>query len=578
MGPWLWGNAMMSESLDRTAADALVHKLREFGVERIFGIPGDAINGIVDAIRRHPEVEFIQVRHEEAGAFMASAYAKLTGNLGVCLGTAGPGAIHLLNGLYDAKLDHAPVLAITGQVDSDVLGTHYFQEVNLRHLFDDVTVYNAQVATPDQVAHVATLAAREALSRGGVAQITFPLDVPNRTVSRDAPDFSAAHPEESPVPEPAEIERAIRALNEGKNIVLLVGRGALDAQEEVEALGQRLAAPIVKTLPAKGLLPDDHPLVIGGLGFLGTRPGQEAMEHAKTLLMVGTSFPFTNFLPDDAFTIQIDNNPGALGLRTNVNVALLGDAKATLKELGTRVKERTNRRFLRTYQKASEAWWKYMADEEGRETVPLRPASVAKAVSDAADVDAIVSVDVGNVTTWTARNFRATAWRRFIFSANLASMGFGLPGALAAQLTYPDRQCLAMCGDGGFTMLMGDFVTAVKYRLPVKVVVFNNSKLAMIRYEQELAGHPDFGTDLQPIDFARFAEACGGQGYRVEEPADLRSTVEEALAHRGPVVLDAIVDPDVPPLPPRIQAKQAYRYVWALFREKFPWTHVEEGA
>ncbi|MEE9174464.1 MAG: thiamine pyrophosphate-dependent enzyme [Thermoplasmata archaeon] len=577
MGPWLWGNAMIGESLDRTAADVLVHKLREFGVERMFGIPGDAINGVVDAIRRHPKVEFIQVRHEEAGAFMASAYAKLTGNLGVCLGTAGPGAIHLLNGLYDAKLDHAPVLAITGQVDSDVIGTHYFQEVNLQHLFDDVAVYNARVATPDQVAHIVTLAAREALSKKGVAQISFPLDIPNRMVSRDAPDFPAGYTDEVPVPDPEQMERAIRALNEGKNIAILVGRGALGAGEEMGALAERLGAPIVKTLLAKEVLPDDHPLVIGGLGLLGTRPGQEAMEHAKTLLMVGTSFPFTEYLPDDALTIQIDSNPAAIGLRTKVDVPLLGDARSTLAELNRRVELRKNRGFLDTYLKATETWWERMEKEEGKDTVPLAPAALAKAVSDAAAVDAIVSVDVGNVTTWTARHFRATAWRRFIFSGNLASMGFGLPGALAAQLAYPDRQCLALCGDGGFTMLMGDFVTAVKYLLPVKVVVFNNSKLAMIKYEQEVMGHPDFGTDLQPIDFAMFAEACGGQGYRVEEPADLRDTVERFLAEEGPALLDAVVDPNVPPLPPYVKVEQAYRYVWALFREKFPWTRKEEG-
>jgi pyruvate oxidase len=218
-----------------------------------------------------------------------------------------------------------------------------------------------------------------------------------------------------------------------------------------------------------------------------------------------------------------------------------------------------------------------MAEEENRETIPIAPAALAKAVSDAAAVDAIVSVDVGNVTTWTARHFRATAWRRFIFSGNLASMGFGLPGALAAQLTYPDRQCLALCGDGGFTMLMGDFVTAVKYELPVKVVVFNNSKLAMIKYEQEVMGHPDFGTDLQPIDFAQFAEACGGKGLRVEQPAELRGTVEAFVAHQGPALLDAVVDPNVPPLPPYVKVKQAYRYVWALFREKFPWGRTEKG-
>ncbi|MFQ5907589.1 MAG: thiamine pyrophosphate-dependent enzyme [Thermoplasmata archaeon] len=569
---------MIGESLDRTAADVLVHKLRGFGVEQMYGIPGDAINGIVDAIRRHPEVEFIQVRHEEAGAFAASAYAKLTGRLGVCLGTAGPGAIHLLNGLYDAKLDHAPVLAITGQVDSDVIGTHYFQEVNLHHLFDDVAVYNARVATPDQVAHITTLAAREALSKRGVAQISFPLDIPNQVVSRDAPDFPAGYPNDLPVPEADLIERAAKALNEGKNPAILVGKGAMGAGEEVGALAERLGAPIVKTLPAKEVLPDDHPLVIGGLGLLGTRPGQEAMEHTKTLLMVGASFPFTEYLPEDAYTIQIDTDPTALGLRTKVDVPLLGDAKATLGELLKGVKVRRDRGFLNTYVKATEAWWERLAEDEGRETVPLAPAALAKVVSDAAEVDAIVSVDVGNVTTWTARHFRATAWRRFIFSGNLASMGFGLPGALAAQLAYPDRQCLALCGDGGFTMLMGDFVTAVKYGLPVKVVVFNNSKLAMIKYEQEVMGHPDFGTDLQPIDFAQVAEACGGKGFRVEQPGELQETVEAFLAHQGPALLDAVVDPDVPPLPPYVKVKQAYRYVWALFREKFPWGPTEKAA
>lgn len=562
---------MLRELTDKTAADVMIHKLKEWGIEYIFGIPGDAVNGIMESIRKHGALKFVQVRHEEAGAFMASGYAKLTGRLAACLGTAGPGSIHLLNGLYDAALDNAPVVAITGQVESELIGTHYFQEVNLRHLFSDVAVYDAQLADPDQAAQITSIACRTALSRRGVAVINVPLDIPNHLVSRHAQDLPATYRPEVPLPSAEDLQRAAVAIDGSSKPVILAGRGALGHGELVAQLAEAIGAPVVKTLPAKELIPDDDPLTTGGLGLLGTRPSQEAMEACDLLIMIGTSFPYREFLPDHSVTIQIDHRADRIGLRTKVEVALVGDSGATLRELLGIVGRKEDRRWLRERQEAMADWWRQMEAQESKDSVPLNPMRVAKAVSDVVPKDAVIAVDVGNVTAWAARNFRASR-HRFVFSSNLASMGCGLPFAIGAQLAYPERRVVALCGDGGFAMTMADFNTAVKYRLPIVVVVFNNSKLAMIKYEQEVQGHPEFAVDLHNPNFAMYAEACGGVGYRVEQPKEIVPTLEAALREEKPVIVEAIVNPDVPPMPPKIKPSQASKYVWALFREKVDWS------
>jgi pyruvate oxidase len=562
---------MLREMTDKTAADVMLHKLKEWGVEYIFGIPGDAINGIMESIRKHGGLKFIQVRHEEAGAFMASAYAKLTGKLAVCMGTAGPGSIHLLNGLYDATMDGAPVVAITGQVESQLIGTHYFQEVNIPALFSDVAVYLTRVTEADQIAQVTSIACRSAHSQHGVAVINVPLDIPDQLVSRKAADLPAVFEPEVPSPQAFDLDRAAVALGGAKKPVILMGRGAQGHGDLVARLAETIGAPIVKTLPAKEILPDDHPFVLGGLGLLGTKPSQETMEACDLLVMVGTSYPYTEYLPRDVTTIQIDNDAERIGLRTKVHIPLVGDSAVTLRELIPRLTLQRNRDWLKDRQGAMADWWRKLEQQETKDTVPINPMRLARAVSDVFPKDAIVAVDVGNVTVWAARNFRA-AQHRFVFSSNLASMGCGLPFAIGGQLAYPDRRVVALCGDGGFAMTMADFNTAVKYGLPIVVVVFNNSKLAMIKFEQEVHGHPEFAVDLHNPDFAMYAEACGGVGYRVEQPKEIVPTLEAAIREEKPIIIDAIVDPDVPPMPPKIKPSMASKYIWALFREKVDWS------
>ena len=560
-----------------TGAEVLVERLIDWGVEVVFGLPGDGINGIMEALRkRQKEIRFIQVRHEESAAFMACGYAKYTGRLGVCLATSGPGGIHLLNGLYDAKLDKQPVLAITGLQFHDLIGTHTQQDVALDKLFMDVCVYDERIMGPNHVENVTDLACRTALAYKGVSHITMPVDFQEQEVKslrrskRNVPHHTSNTYTRMPqLPPSPDLERAADLLNRGKKVTILAGRGAIGAREELEQIAEMLGAPIVKALLGRCAVPDDSPYTTGTIGLLGTKPSQEAMEDCDTLLIVGSAFPYIEFLPkpDQAKGVQIDFDPKQIGLRFPVEVGLVGDSRQTLQALVPLPKPKSDKRFLQQAQAGMKDWWELMEKRATRRDKPMKPQVVAWELGKRLRNDAIVSCDSGTIATWWARQIRVKEGQMHSLSGNLATMAPGLPYTIAAQIAFPERQCIAFVGDGGFSMLMADFVTAVKYQLPIKVVIIKNNDLGQIKWEQMVfLGNPEYGIDLHPIDFAAFAHACGGVGFSVDDPANCGTAIEEFLNAPGPAVLQAVVDPLEPPLPPKVTAEQALHFAESLAR------------
>jgi pyruvate dehydrogenase (quinone) len=580
----------------KTASDILVESLIDWGVDTIFGIPGDGINGIMEALRTHQDkIKFIQNRHEEASAFAACAYAKFTGKLGVCLATSGPGAIHLLNGLYDAKMDGAPVVALTGQQYSDLLGTSYQQEVDLLTLYKDVAAFNQQVQGSTDVHNLVNLACRTALSKHTVAHITFPIDYqvapgkesylahhggPPKTAEQVTvypPSFyhdshDGANTVGSPTAPSAsqsDVQKAAEILNQGKKVVILAGHGAIDAGAELEQVAGLLGAPIVKALLGKGAVPDDSPYTTGGIGLIGTRPSEDAMEQCDTLLIIGSSFPYSGYLPkpDQAKGVQIDLDQTRIGLRFPVEVGLVGDSRATLRALIPLLKRKSDRSFLEKAQKGMQEWNKQIEWEGTQTVLPMKPQVVAHALNKLAAPDAIITGDSGTNTTWIARNWLLKRDQMFSCSGNLATMAPGLPYAIGAAVAYPGRQVIAFVGDGGFAMLMGEMMTAVKYNLPIKVIIIKNDVLGQIKWEQIVfLGNPEYGVELQPANFAEWARACGAEGHHVEDPTKIDEVMREFLASPRPGVLEAVVDPNEPPLPAKIEPKQAKHFAEALLK------------
>jgi len=576
----------------KTASDTLIETLADnWGVDTIFGLPGDGINGILEALRTHQDrVHFVQVRHEEAAAFAACAYAKFTGRLGVCLATSGPGAIHLLNGLYDAKMDGAPVLALTGQQYSDLLGLSYQQEVDLLTLFKDVAAFNQMVQGSTDVYNLVNVACRTALAKHGVAHITFPIDHqvaeakngfyahaggPPKTASQledSSPSFyieAVSKPVVLQVPDAASLNRAAGVLNEGNKVAILAGHGSIHARAELEQVAELLGAPIVKPLLGKGAVPDDSPYTTGGIGLLGTRPSQDVMEACDTLLIVGSSFPYADYLPkpDQARGVQIDVDETRIGLRFPVEVGLLGDSRAALAALIPLLQRNSDRSFLEQAQEAMVQWNEHLEAEGTRTDMPMKPQVVARTLEELAAPNAIICGDSGTNTAWIARNFRLKADQRFSCSGNLATMAPGLPYAVGAQTAFPERQVIAFVGDGGFTMLMGEMITAVKHRLPIKVVIIKNNVLGQNKWEQIVfLGNPQFGVELEPADFAAYARAVGAGGFCVEKPEEIREVMTQFLAYPGPAVLEAVVDPNEPPMPPKVKREQVLHWAQALVK------------
>jgi len=552
----------MSEYENLRTADIVAEALIDWNVHVVFGLPGDGINGFIEALRqRQNKIKFVLVRHEESAAFMACAYAKYTKELGACVATSGPGAIHLLNGLYDAKLDSTPVIAITGSTYSDLMGSNYQQDVNLLQLFSDVAVYNNMINGPEHAEMAVDLACRTALGRRGVGHLTIPIDVQEKRLKgkyskHKVPGHTSDAFTSGSIPNQESLKKAAEILNVGNKVVILVGQGALSAPDEVLAICERLAAPVVKALLGKAVVPDNSPYSLGGIGLLGTEPASDAMDEADTLLMVGTSFPYIEYLPKpgQAKGIQIDILPEKIGLRYPVDIGLVGDAKLTLAALLPLLQQKHDDHFLKAKQQAMKSWISLLEEQSTRTDKPIKPQVVAAAVSEELEDDAIISVDSGTITSWAARYINIRKGMKFSLSGTLASMACGLQYAIAAQIAFPKRQSVAFVGDGGFTMLMSEFATAVQYNLPIKVVILKNNTLGMIRWEQmAFLGNPEFGVEFTPIDFVKFAEACGGKGYSIREPSEVGSVLHEAMAKKITTIIEAYVDPFDPPMPPKVE-------------------------
>jgi pyruvate dehydrogenase (quinone) len=566
-----------------TIAELIIDALADYGVTTVWGVVGDALNPVTDAIRREDRVEWIGVRHEEAGAFAASAQAQLTDRLAVCMGTVGPGAIHLLNGLYDAKKSHAPVLAITGQVPREDIGSDFFQEVDNDAVFADVAVFNKTVMSVDQMPQLLEEAVNTAISERGVAVLTLPGDVGGLELPKGTatPTFVPPAP---PAAAAADSVRAVASvLNEAGRVTLLVGQGARHARAEVLRLAETLAAPMVLTLKAKEGFDGDNEFEIGQSGLIGNPATAEAFSTCDVLLMLGTDFPYRNFYPTGKTVVQLDSRGQHIGRRTAVDHPLVGDSELTLQALLPLLEQKTDRHHLQVARKAYETWGKlqtHLTDPSydhkpkgllrrkvDNPDVRIRPELVAACVERHAAPDAVFTTDTGMSTVWLSRFVRMSGTRRLIGSYNLGSMANAMPQALGASALDRDRQVVAFCGDGGLSMLMGDLITAVSHDLPVKLVVFDNGRLGMVKLEMEQVGLPEFGTVLHNPDFAAMANAIGMHGIRVTDPKEVDAAVESALAHPGPVLLDVLTNPDEIALPPKPTLEQGWGFAIAKSKE-----------
>jgi pyruvate dehydrogenase (quinone) len=572
----------------RTVADKLIERLIDWGVNTLFGLPGDGINGIFEALRtRQDKIQFVQVRHEEAAAFAACGYAKYTGGLGVCLATSGPGGVHLLNGLYDAKNDGQPVLAITGHTFHDLIGTHYQQDVDLDKLFMDVAAYNERVMGPAHVDNVVDEAIKVAMGRRTVTHITIPKDIQEWDAS-DNGRSKANIPHHSgdlyapPAPLPSEelLREAADLMNGCSRVCVLAGRGALSARNQVLELAERVAGPVIKPLLGKGVVPDDSPYTTGGLGLLGTAPSVEAMHSCDGLIVLGSSFPYMEFYPKpgQAKCVQVDLDPGRIGLRYPPEVGIVGDCRQVLDALLPRIQRKSDRSFLTKAQEGMKKCRELMDERGTRTDKPMKPQVVPYHVNKFLEADAIIASDCGTVTTWAARYIHVRGSMQFSASGMLATMGNGLPYAVGAAIAYPGRQVVALVGDGGFTMTMGEMATLVKYKLPVKVIVFKNNVLGQIKWEQMvMEGNPQFGVQMQPIDFAAYARACGAAGYTLDDPARAEAVLREAFAQPGPALVEAVIDPNEPPMPGQVTVDQAYHFAKSLPRgERDRWDIIKD--
>jgi pyruvate dehydrogenase (quinone) len=548
------------EHMARNGSEILIDSLISWGVDTIFGMPGDGINGVMEAIRsREGKIRFIQVRHEESAALMACAHSKWTGRLGCCLATTGPGGVHLLNGLYDAKFDRASVIAVTGLPYHDLIDTFTQQDVDLPKLFSDVAAYSSRIMSAAHVENTVSLACRIACTQHTVAHVAIPVDVQEQSVEEvESSDRNVQHhvsfarQEGERVPEEPEVARALDILNRGKRVAILAGHGALDARDELIEVAEMLGAPIVKALLGKAVVPDDHPLTTGGIGLLGTRASAEAFEECDTLLIVGSTFPYVEYYPKpkQARGVQIDRDPSRIGLRFPVEVGLVGDAKKTLKILAARLKARADRSFLERSRRRKLEWNALLEKSLDNGTGRLTPGKLAHEVSQRLADDALVAWDSGHNTGVLARYMTARGAQAFSGSGMLATMACSIPYAIAAALAFPGRQVVAFTGDGGLSMLLGELATIVRYRLPIKIVVMKNNSLGQIKWEQLMfLGNREYECDLTPIDFAKAAEAFGITGLTADSPDNVATALDRAFATSGPVLVEGTVDPAEPLLP-----------------------------
>jgi len=546
---------------DRSTAEIVVDILIGWGATHAFGIVGDGINPLIEALRRRRgEIAFVGVRHEEAAAFMASGTAKHGGRLGVCVATTGPGAIHLLNGLFDAKLDGAPVVAVTGSTFHDMEGMRYPQDVDTLRLMADAAAFNERISGPAHALHVVDRACRAALDNRGVSHLTIAKDVQTLRLGQDRPSVD---PTRSPLasrwvqgnsaPARDQLLAAAELLNAGCRVAILAGQGCLSARLEVERLADTLGAPVAKAYLGKALLPDEHPLTTGGIGHLGTQPSLDAMRACDTVLILGSTMPWTDYYPrpGQARGVQIDRLGDRIGLRHPVEIGLVGDMQATLSQLQPLLRRQTDRRFLADAQARMRDWNALLRRVEGtQKRARLRPQTVVRALSELAPDTALFSLDCGCNTQFAARHITIRAGQDWTGSGTLVSMASGLPLAIAGAFAHPDRMSIAVVGDGGLAMLMAELSTAVLHRLDVKILVLNNDALAEVMFEQADMGNPTHGCALGHIDFAAVAQAVGATGLRCATVGEIRPAIAKAMATPGPVVIDAIVDAQEPAAAP----------------------------
>jgi pyruvate dehydrogenase (quinone) len=572
-----------------TVAEMLVKSLADQGVRTVWGVVGDALNPVTDAIRREDRIEWIGVRHEEVAAFAAGAQAQLTGTLGVCMGTVGPGSVHLLNGLYDAKKSHAPVLAICGQVPLAEMGSDFFQEVDNDRLFQDVALFTHTVTSPEQASSLLEQALQAALNGPGVAVLTLPGDVGGLDLPKGAPEPNVvvAHP--PTVPDGDALDRAAALLNAAESVTMLVGIGARAARDEVLAVAEKLQAPMVLSLKAKEGLERENRFQVGQSGLIGNPGATEAFDGGDVLLMVGTDFPYRDWYPEGKTVIQIDARPEHIGRRTHVALGLVGHAAPTLRGLLDRIVAKVSAAHLDKSRGVYERWVERQAsltDPDFDKSVVgrirerfdnteerIRPEALAQAIDRHAAPDAVFTTDTGMSTVWLSRFVTMSDRRALLGSFNLGSMANAMPQALGAQALDRDRQVIAFCGDGGLSMLLGDLITAVSYNLAVKLIVFDNGRLGMVKLEQEQGGLPEFGTVLHNPDFAAVAAAIGLHGVRVENPDDVDEAVRDALARPGPVLLDVITNPEEISVPGKVKVAQTWGFAIAKMKE----TLLSEG-
>ena len=560
-----------------TASDVMVERLIEWGVDTAFGLPGDGINGFYEALRtHHDQIRLIHVRHEEVAAMAACAYGKFTGRPALCVSTAGPGAVHLLNGLYDARIDQSPVIAVTGMTYHDVIGTHFLQDINHDSFMHDPCWYSQRVMGEAHVLHVTDMAARIAIAHRGPTHLAIPIDIQAGKFGTE--DYSIKNPPGSTgvasqrqrrVPPREELQRAARALSGKRKPLIFAGAGARGAGDELEQIAEILGAPIVKPMLGKDCVPDDSPYTTGAYALVGTRPSQQALKECDTLLIVGSSSPYVEWMPapGQATGVQIDDLPERIGLRYPVEVGLAGDSRLTLRELIPLLERNDDRSFLEQAQ-AGMRDWRALQEERATTSIAgkMRYEAISYHLGAAMADNAILCGDSGIVTTLAART-ELRRGQNFSFSGTMCSMAAALPYAIGAQVAYPDRQVVALTGDGSLSMMMGDLATCVQHDLPVKIIVVKNDLLGLIKWEQmAFLGNPQHGVELSPIDFVKVAEACGFEGVRIEESARCRDQLREALATGGPVLVEAVVDPHDMPLTPVIKTQHAQNLARGLAR------------
>ncbi|AZF48175.1 ubiquinone-dependent pyruvate dehydrogenase [Pseudomonas sp. R2-7-07] len=539
-------------------AQQLATTLEQAGIKRIWGLTGDSLNGLTDALRSMDSIEWMHVRHEEVAAFAAGAEAAATGELTVCAGSCGPGNLHLINGLFDCHRNHVPVLAIAAQIPSSEIGLNYFQETHPQELFKECSHFIELVSNPEQMPQVLHRAMRSAILNRGVAVVVIPGDVSLLEVEDKLKPWPALHAPRT-LPAEADLQRLSEILQRSEKVTMLCGSGCAGAHDQVVALADALGAPVVHALRGKEHVEWDNPFDVGMTGLIGFSSGYHAMLDCDTLIMLGTDFPYRQFYPTDATIVQVDRDPQALGRRTTLDLGIAADVSETLDALLPRLTRKTDRSFLETSLKHYEKARQGLDDlaQPSKADRPIHPQYVARLLSELADDDAIFTADVGSPTVWAARYLKMNGKRRLIGSFNHGSMANAMPQAIGAQAAFPGRQVISMSGDGGFTMLMGDFISLAQLNLPVKLVVFNNASLGFVAMEMKAAGYLDTGTELKNPDFAAMSNAMGILGIRVEQSEDLEPALRRALAHDGPVLVDVVTATQELVMPPSIKLEQA---------------------